>query len=128
MRLNAGIITNKLEETKKFYTKKLNFKIVWEADWFILLSTPNGKDTISFLIPNHPTQAIENFCKPYNGEGIYFTIEIEDVDTYYNEIKDKNIDIALKIRSEDWGDRHFAVVDPNNIGIDFVTHTQPSEQ
>ena len=56
MRLNTGIITDKLEETKSFYVKKLGFTIVWEADWFILLATPNGADTISFLLPNHPTQ------------------------------------------------------------------------
>jgi len=63
-----------------------------------------------------------------NGEGIYFTIEIDNVDAYYDEIKETGINIALKIRSEDWGDRHFAVVDPNNIGIDFVTHTQTPEK
>ena len=124
MRLNAGIITERLEESKKFYTEKLDFKIVWEADWFVLLSTPNGTDTISFLTPNYPTQVIENFRKPYTGEGIYFTVEIDDVDAYYNKIKEKGIEIVLDIRSEDWGDRHFAVIDPNNIGIDFVTHTK----
>lgn len=28
MRLNAGIITQKLEETKQFYTDKLGFKVI----------------------------------------------------------------------------------------------------
>jgi len=124
MRLNAGIITDKLTETKQFYTEILDFKIVWEADWFILLSTPNGQDTISFLVSGHPTQRLENFRKPFNGEGIYLTIEVEDVDSYYEQLKDKQVEIALDIRSEEWGDRHFAIIDPNNIGIDFVTHTK----
>jgi catechol 2,3-dioxygenase-like lactoylglutathione lyase family enzyme len=124
MRLNAGIITDKMEETKKFYTEKLGFLIIWEADWFLLLSTPNREDTISFLASNHPTQSLENFRKPFTGGGVFLTIELEDVDSYYKQIKSKGIDIALDIRSEEWGDRHFAMIDPNNIGIDFVTHTK----
>jgi catechol 2,3-dioxygenase-like lactoylglutathione lyase family enzyme len=124
MRLNAGIITDKIEETKKFYTEKLDFKIIWEADWFLLLSTPNGEDTISFSASNHPTQSLENFRNPFLGEGVFFAIELDDVDSYYEQIKSKEIDIALDIRSEEWGDRHFALIDPNNIGIDFVTHTK----
>jgi catechol 2,3-dioxygenase-like lactoylglutathione lyase family enzyme len=124
MRLNTGIITDKLEETKSFYVDKLGFSILWEADWFILLATPNGADTISFLVPNHPTQELSNFRKPFNGNGIYLTIEVENVDSYYEEIKKSGTNIALDIRSEVWGDRHFALIDPNNIGIDFVTHTK----
>ena len=124
MRLNTGIITDKLEETKSFYVNKLGFTIVWEADWFILLATPNGSDTISFLLPNHPTQELSNFRQPFNGKGVYLTIEVDDVDLYFKEVMKSGVDIALNIRSEEWGDRHFAIIDPNNIGIDFVTHTK----
>ena len=124
MRLNAGIITNNLEKTKDFYTKILDFQIVWESDWFILLATPNGADTISFLMPNHPTQGIDQFRNNYNGSGVYLTIEVEDVDDLYKRIKKKDVEFALEIRTEEWGDRHFAIIDPNNIGIDFVTHTE----
>ena len=46
------------------------------------------------------------------------------MDTYYEQLKDKKIEIAMDIRSEEWEDRHFAVIAPNNIGIDFVTHTE----
>ncbi len=125
MRLNAGIITEKLQQTKEFYVHMLDFRVVWESDWFILLSTPNGADTISFLTPEHPTQALDHFKKPFLGTGIYFTIEVDDVDDYHEKIQEKNVPMALDIRSEPWGDRHFAITDPNNIGIDFVTHSPP---
>ena len=128
MRLNAGIITEQLEETPKFYTQVLEFGIVWESDWFLLLSTPGGQDSISFLLPDHPSQAIEHFKRPFGGEGVYLTIEMDDVDNYYNQIKSKkDVQIALDLRSEEWGDRHFAIIDPNNIGIDFVTHAKTDQ-
>jgi len=35
------------------------------------------------------------------------------------------LSIAIDLREEPWGDRHFAIVDPNGIGIDIVTYSAP---
>lgn len=45
------------------------------------------------------------------------TIEVADVDTLYKKLKGKGIPIEAEIRDETWRDRHFAIVDPNGIGI-----------
>jgi uncharacterized glyoxalase superfamily protein PhnB len=45
----------------------------------------------------------------------------------YDSIKKMNIPIAIGLRDEPWGDRHFAIIDPNGIGIDIVTHTPPTK-
>ncbi len=126
MKLNAGIITSKLKESKEFYVEKLGFGITHELDWFILLHTPNKEFEISFLAPNHPSQG-KIFQTEFNNQGIYFTIEMDDVDAWYEEVKGKGIPIEIEMRDEPWGDRHFAIVDPNGIGIDFVRHTNPEE-
>jgi len=55
-------------------------------------------------------------------------IEVEDVDALYEEIKRKNVEIAVELRDEPWGDRHFVIVDPNGVGIDLVKYTPPSEE
>lgn len=122
MRINAGIITDKIEENKKFYCDQLDFTIVWEADWFLLLSTPNGQDTISFLKPDHPSQH-KIFHQKFSGQGIYLTFEVDKVDEWYNRLMQKKVTIVFPIKDEPWGDRHFAIVDPNGVSIDFVTHT-----
>lgn len=124
MRLNPGILTKKLNETKSFYTKNLGFQIKFENEFYLLLKTPNEKDTLSFLLPNHPTQQ-PFFHKPFLGEGMYLTIEVEDVDTIYADIKNKGIEIKVDLRDEPWGERHFAIQDPNGIGIDIVKYTEP---
>jgi catechol 2,3-dioxygenase-like lactoylglutathione lyase family enzyme len=122
MKLNAGIITEKLEETKKFYTDVLNFGVTFENEFYLLLHTPKQEAEISFLLPNHPSQQ-SLFHQPFNGKGMYLTIEVDDVDNLYKEIKEKNIDIKIELRDEPWGDRHFAIQDPNGIGIDIVTYS-----
>lgn len=127
MKLNAGIITNKLQETKKFYTKVLDFGVAFENEFYLLMHTPDKSAEISFLMPDHPSQK-PIFQTPFNGKGVYLTIEVTNVDEVYKEIASKDIAIEVEIRDEPWGDRHFAVVDPNGIGIDIVTFTKPEEQ
>lgn len=126
MKLNAGIVTNKLQETRAFYQKALNFTIAFENEWFVLLETPGGKSQLSFLQPNHPTQR-PIFQQAFAGKGIYLTIEVDDVDAEYKRIKALGIPIEIEIRNESWGDRHFAIVDPNGIGLDIVKYTAPAK-
>ncbi|RYY28928.1 MAG: glyoxalase [Chitinophagaceae bacterium] len=122
MKLNAGIITQKLQETKTFYTKTLGFGVTFENEFYLLLHTPGKEAELSFLLPNHPSQQ-PLFQKPFNGQGMYLTIEVDDVDKLYEELKQKGIKIQIDIRDEPWGDRHFAITDPNGIGIDIVKYS-----
>lgn len=124
MKMNAGIITEKLAETKKFYTEILGFGITFENEWFILMHTPDREAEISFLMPNHPTQQ-PIFQEPFQGQGVYLTIEVDDVDALYQKMKQKEVPIAIELRDEHWGDRHFVIVDPNGIGIDLVKYEAP---
>lgn len=122
MKMNAGIITSKLKETKAFYLNNLGFGVTFENDFYLLMHTPDGESEISFLLPNHPSQQ-PFFHKPFQGQGMYLTIEVDDVDKVYKEIKQKGVPLRIDIRDEPWGDRHFAIEDPNGIGIDIVKYS-----
>lgn len=122
MKLNAGIVTPKLMKTKEFYQRVLGFGISFENEFYLLMHTPNHLAEISFLLPNHATQE-PLFHPAFSGKGLYLTIEVEDVETEYRRIKALGIPIEIELRSEPWGDRHFAIVDPNGIGIDIVKFT-----
>jgi catechol 2,3-dioxygenase-like lactoylglutathione lyase family enzyme len=125
MKLNAGFIISKIPETKKFYTTVLQMEVVFENDFYLLLQTAGGTDQISFLLPDHESQ--QPLFKPaFVGKGAYLTIEVANVDEVYEKIKKMKIPVVIPIRDEPWGDRHFAIVDPNGIGIDIVTHTPPT--
>jgi uncharacterized glyoxalase superfamily protein PhnB len=121
MKLNAGIITNKLTETKKFYQEVLDFGITFENEFYLLMHTPGREAELSFLLPAHPTQQ-PLFQSRFGGKGLYLTIEVENVDEVYQRVKGKGVSIEIELRDEPWGDRHFAIVDPNGIGIDIVTY------
>jgi catechol 2,3-dioxygenase-like lactoylglutathione lyase family enzyme len=124
MKLNAGVITTKLAESKAFYTKNLGFGVTFENEFYLLLHTPNHEAEISFLLPNHPSQQ-PFFHKPFIGKGMYLTIEVDDADSIYTDLKKKGVTIKIDIRNEPWGDRHFAIEDPNGVGIDIVKYSPP---
>jgi catechol 2,3-dioxygenase-like lactoylglutathione lyase family enzyme len=122
MKLNAGIVTAKLAATKTFYTSILGFGVSFENEFYLLLHTPGKEAEISFLLPDHSSQQ-PLFHPAFTGQGMYLTIEVEDVDKVYAGLKKKGVEIKIDIRNEPWGDRHFAIQDPNGINIDIVTYT-----
>lgn len=124
MKLNAGIVTEKLAESKAFYQRVLNFGVTFENEFYLLLHTPDQATNLAFLLPNHPSQQ-PIFQTPFAGKGMFLTIEVNDADAEYNRIKALGIDIAVPIRDEPWGDRHFSFYDPNGIGIDIVKYSAP---
>ena len=126
MKINAGIVTNKLAETKAFYQKVLDFGITFENDFYLLLHSPNRQAELGFLLPNHSTQQ-PIFQTPFQGKGLFLTVEVDDVDALYEKIKATGTTIAFEMRDEVWGDRHFAIVDPNGIAIDLVKYSAPEE-
>ena len=124
MRLHTGFITDKLEESKEFYVGNFGFEVQFESDWFVLLKVGNSE--LAFMVPNHPSQR-PVFQSQFNGKGAWVTLEVEDVDAEFERVKQLGIPIEIELRDEEWGDRHFAVVDPNGIGVDVIIFSQPTD-
>ncbi len=122
MKLWSGIITERVKESRDFYCTHFGATILWEEDWFVLLQL--GESELGFLLPNQPSQA-PIFRPAFQGQGLWITIEIPDVDAEHERLSKRGLPIALPLRDEPWGDRHFALVDPNGIGIDIVTRVPP---
>ncbi|WP_128543149.1 VOC family protein [Larkinella soli] len=124
MKLNAGIVTDKLAETRAFYERVLNFGVTFENEFYLLMYSPNRQAELGFLLPDHPSQR-PIFQKPFAGAGVFLTVEVDNVDAEYERIRALGVPVEIELRDEPWGDRHFAVVDPNGIGIDIVTYSAP---
>ncbi|NLR67857.1 glyoxalase [Chitinophaga varians] len=124
MKMNAGVITSRIKESKDFYTGVLGFGVTFENDFYLLLHTPGHEAEISFLLPGHASQQ-PLFQPAFQGKGMYLTIEVEDVKSSYAAIQAKGVPIEIDLRQEPWGDHHFAIIDPNGIGIDIVQYAAP---
>ena len=120
------IIVKDLDVAKSFYTENLGFDVVFSGDWYIHLVSKTGVQ-IGFLLPDQPTQP-PIFHKPHPGEGVIFSLEVEDADAAFAMAKSKSLKILLELRSEDWGQRHFCIQDPNGLYLDIVQSFEPTEE
>jgi catechol 2,3-dioxygenase-like lactoylglutathione lyase family enzyme len=119
-------IVKDLNAAKSFYTENLGFDVVFSGDWYIHLVSKSGVQ-VGFLLPDQPTQP-PIFQKLYLGEGVIFSLEVEDADTAFAVAKSKSLNLVLELRSEDWGQRHFCIQDPNGIYLDIVQSFEPTEE
>ncbi len=119
-------IIRNLVAAKSFYTEHLGFVVVFSNDWYLHLASKSGVQ-LGFLLPEQQTQP-PIFQNPYNGEGVIFSLEVDDADAAYSAAKSKALNIVLELRSEDWGQRHFCIEDPNGVHLDIVQAIEPSEE
>ena len=118
-------IVKSLDAAKAFYLNHFGFSLAFENEWYVHLVSESGVQ-IGFLLPNQPTQP-KIFHRSYNGNGVIFSLEVENADSAYAEVKEKSLDIVLDLRSEDWGQRHFSIKDPNGVYLDIVQAIEPTE-
>ncbi|WP_372447959.1 hypothetical protein [Kibdelosporangium banguiense] len=81
---------------------------------------------LALLDPTQPTIP-EGYGKPV--QGLLLNFEVEDVDAEWARLVDgEGLPVALSLRSEDFGRRHFIVADPKGVLIDVITPIAPSAQ
>ena len=119
-------IVKDIDVAKSFYTQNLDFEVVFSGDWYIHLVSKSGVQ-VGFMLPDQPTQPAM-FQKPISGSGVIFSLEVEDADAAYAYAKSKSLDIVLELQSEDWGQRHFCIQDPNGVYLDIVQSFEPTEE
>ncbi len=114
-----------LKKAKVFYTENLDFIVAFENEWYLHLATASGVQ-VGFMLPDQPTQP--TFFHPaYDGRGVIFSLEVADVDAAHAEARERGLKIVLDLRSEDWGQRHFCLEDPNGLHLDIVQAIAPTE-
>ncbi len=116
------VITEKIEECKKFYTEKLGGKITFDCGWYVSISLGNSNTEIQFMSPRNTKD------KPFMGQGLTFNISVEDVDKEYSECADTGAEIVSHIEDNPWGDRSFVMLDPIKIRLYVYSDRVPSEE
>lgn len=119
-------VVGNLEGAQKFYTAHFDFSTVYEYEWYLHLVTATGIQ-VGFMLPDQPTQP-ELFHPVFSGRGVIFSLEVEDVDSAYAQAREKSLNVVLELRSEDWGQRHFCIEDPNGLYLDVVQAIAPTAE
>jgi len=118
-------IVEDLNKAKVFYINNFDFNIVFENEWYIHFVSNSGIQ-IGFMLPDQATQP-DIFHNTSNGDGVIFSIEVESAEEAYKNAKENLLEIVLELKSEDWGQYHFCIKDPNGIYLDILQSFEPTE-
>jgi catechol 2,3-dioxygenase-like lactoylglutathione lyase family enzyme len=122
----AVICTDKLAETRDFYTQNFGFVVTFDSDWYVSLKLPDYPQyELALLDYTHQTLPAP-YRKPV--QGLLLNFEVEDVDAEYERLQTAELPIVLALRDEAFGQRHFITVDPSGVLIDVIKIIPPSAE
>jgi len=122
----AVICTDKIAESRAFYTQHLGFTMTFDSDWYVSLQLPDYPQyQLALLDYRHETMP-SAYRKPV--QGLLLNFEVEDVDAEYERLRAAGLPIALELRDEAFGQRHFITVDPNGVLADIIKIIPPSAE
>ena len=119
------ICTDKLIESRDFYTHNFNFEITFEADWYISLRSKESP-VYELALMNYQHPSLPEECRQPT-KGLLLNFEVADVDHEYDRLKKAGLPIVFDLKSEEWGQRHFIIQDPNGLLVDVIQNIPPSE-
>jgi predicted enzyme related to lactoylglutathione lyase len=113
-RVVPDILTERIDESTKFYTEFFGFKVAMDMGWVMTLVSPSN-ETAQITLVKGKSPVVPDFQ-------VALTIEVEDVDAMYQKAREMNIDVVYPITNEPWGVRRFHVIDPNGVIINVMQH------
>ncbi|MFC6334804.1 VOC family protein [Paenibacillus septentrionalis] len=122
------ILTEQVAETAAFYVEHFGFEKVFEAEWYVSLKLIHMEQSFELAVLDAAHTTIPNGYN-MNVQGLILNFEVDDVDAEYERlVRQSKLPLQLDIRSEDFGQRHFIVSDPNGVLIDVITVIPPSQE
>ena len=120
--LSAAFTTNKVEESRDFYIRYLGAKVTFDCGWYVNLEFGNKSSTLQFMSPQQPEQQLSS------GSGLMYNFLVENVDQEYQKLTDSGLTVIVPIEDHPWGDRGFAIQDPNGISLYIHSEREPGEE
>lgn len=120
--ISTAFITDKIAETRDFYTKYFNAQITFDCGWYINMKIGNDSATLQFMSPQQPEHLLGS------GDGLIYNFAVNDVDSEYQNIIDAKLPIVMPLEDHPWGDRGFATRDPNGISLYIYSLREPTEE
>ncbi|OKJ65349.1 glyoxalase [Streptomyces sp. CB02009] len=119
------ICTEALEEAVAFYRTHFGFETTYTSDWYVSLRRPEPPfHELALVSADHPTIP-EGHRRPAGG--LLLNFEVTDVDAEYDRlVRRAGLRVALELRSEDFGQRHFIVAAPDGVLVDVITPIPPT--
>jgi uncharacterized glyoxalase superfamily protein PhnB len=121
IRIVPNLASESFAASRDFYVEMFDLTPSVELDdWYLqLMPQSNAMLNIGFVKPDHELFAGRDASS--GPSGVVLTIHVDDVEDAYRRAKRLGAEIAAEIRDEDYGQRHFLVIDPNGLVLNVMS-------
>jgi predicted enzyme related to lactoylglutathione lyase len=121
LRIVPNLSSDLFAASRDFYVELFDLVVsVEHDDWYLqLMPSDNPSLNIGFVKPDH--ELFAGRTAPAGSYALVLTIHVDDVDGAYTRAKKLGAEIAAEIRDEEYGQRHFLVVDPNGLLLNVMS-------
>ncbi|MEE1926837.1 VOC family protein [Streptomyces sp. TRM 70351] len=115
----ASILSDRLPETRDFFSGLLGLSVVYDSDWFVSLQDPDDpRHELGIWRRDH-----ELVPEPYRTapSGTVLTFVVDDVDAVHRAAREQGREIVAPPRDTFYGQRSMLVKDPNGQLLDICT-------
>ena len=121
IRIVPDLSSESFPASRDFYAAMFDLVVSVDLDdWYLqLMPEADPGLNIGFIEPDH--ELFAGRTAPSRRYGVVLTIHFDDVDEAYDRAKRLGAEIAAEIRDEDYGQRHFLVVDPNGLVLNVMS-------
>ncbi|MCA9650456.1 MAG: VOC family protein [Myxococcales bacterium] len=116
------IVTDKLAETKAYYTAKAGFTVTVDMDGYLQVRH-GGEDGPELCFMRPCSESPIGPTRPFDGQGLIVSIPTPDADAKHDQLRARGADIVAEPSDKPWGWRSFMAEDPNGVRLDFF-HVQ----
>jgi uncharacterized glyoxalase superfamily protein PhnB len=120
-RIVPNIASEHFAASRDFYVELFDLVVSVELDdWYLQLMAPDDRSlNIGFVKPGH--EPFVGQAAPAGTYAVVLTIHVDDVDAAYGRAQKMGAEITEEIRDEEYGQRHFLVVDPNGLLLNVMS-------
>lgn len=120
-RVLYNVLCQNLEASTAFYRALVDFEVIYESDWYVVLSLPGNEgvqigliDQVSEFTPRHAWG--EHF-------GTYLTLVVGDVFATVERARELGVEVIEDPVALPYGQTRALIRDPNGLVIDLSTPT-----
>jgi catechol 2,3-dioxygenase-like lactoylglutathione lyase family enzyme len=106
------ITVDDLATAKDAYVQATGMEVVMDHGWIATLAAPGDHSVQLSLITRDPTG-------PVNPE---VSIEVDDVDDAFRQVRASGLDIVYPMHDEEWGVRRFFMRDADGHVVNVLSH------
>ena len=112
------VLTPRLEETKRYYAEKAEFRVVHDLPTYLQVAASEGEGPeLCFMKPDAFPDGV---ARPaFEGRGLVISIPTPDADEKFARLKERGAEVLSSPSVKPWGWKSFFAVDPNGVVLDF---------